>query len=196
MSDELSFEENNHEYKRNGVIIPSVSQIIGDILINLDFISKELLEEKADLGKKIHKTTELYDRGNLNSNSLHPILRNYLNSWIKFRKDFDFEPIEIELMGFHPLYNYGYRIDRIGMSKKDKVLLDIKSGTKQKSHAIQTAGYKLGHDYGKNKKEQIKKRMTVYLSETSYEIEPNNNPNDMNVFLAALTIYNYKRSKK
>ena len=53
-----------------------------------------------------------------------------------------------------------------------------------------------GGDQQKAKKDQIKKRMTVYLSEEGYKVEPNDNPNDKNVFLAALTIFNFIKGGK
>lgn len=192
----LTFDETKHQYKFDGVVIPSVTQVIKDAgLVNLDWISKELLEAKADLGTKVHTTTELYDAGVLNMDELHPTLKSYLDSWIKFRQDYDFTPIEIELEGFHPIYRYAGRIDRIGSMKKcPLVLADIKSGTVQKTHAIQTAGYEELYNYGKKRSEQIKKRLAVYLSPEGYKVKEYNSQTDKSVFLSCLTISNYKRS--
>lgn len=191
----LAFQEDNHEYKLDGNIIPSVTQIIqGAGLINLDFIPKDLLEEKADLGKKVHKATELYDVDNLQIDDLHETLRNYLDQWIKFRRDYNFTPELIEVEYFHPLYRFAGRIDRVGEIGNKLSIIDIKTGTKQKTHAIQTAGYKILYNYDRKKTEQAKQRMIIYLSSDKYEVEINEVPTDENVFLAALTIYNYKRS--
>jgi hypothetical protein len=193
----LSFDETKHIYKSDGLVIPSVTQIMQSSgLVNLEWISQEILDNTSDLGKKVHKTTELLDKGTLDIETLHPTLRNYLNGWIKFRKDFDFIPTEIELQLFHELYKYAGRIDRVGMIGKDLTLLDIKSGTKQKSHAIQTMGYKLLYDQNKKKPEQIKRRLIVYLSEDGYKIEEHKEETDKNIFLAALTITNFLRNNK
>lgn len=189
----LTFDETKHQYTENGLIIPSVTQIIEAAgLSDLTWIPKEVLEEKSDLGKKVHKTTELYDLGILDLDSLHETLRGYLDSWIKFRKDYGFEPEEIEKQCFHPLYKFAGRVDRVGK----RILVDIKSGTKQKSHAIQTMGYKILFDCERAKSESIKERYAVYLKEDGYEVEPHKNQNDLNVFLAALTIYNFKKGAK
>jgi len=190
----LTFNESKHEYKYNGLIIPSVTQILrGSGLVNLDWIPKELLEEKADLGTKIHKTTELYDQDTLDYEKLHSLLKNYLNGWIKFRETFQFEPLEIEPEYYHKIYRYAGRIDRVGIVKKEITIVDIKSGTHQKTHEIQTAGYQLLYNSNKPKKEQSTKRLLVYLKENDFKVEENKNKTDESVFLSALTIYNYKR---
>lgn len=193
----MTYDDDNHQYKLDGLIIPSVTQIIQESgLVNLEWIDRDLLEAKADLGRKVHSATELYDTNNLNIEELHPTLKLYLDSWIKFRTDYNFVPIEIELKLFHQLYKYAGRIDRIGLLNKNLTLIDIKSGTEQKTSAIQTAGYELLYNQDKKKGDQIKGRMVVYLGPEGYKVVPNNNPNDKSVFLAALTITNYLRSIK
>jgi hypothetical protein len=192
MIDGLVFDNDSHTYKINGLIIPSVTQIIqGAGLTNFDNVPDFILKEKADLGTKVHSATELYDKGTLDRKSLHPVLKRYLNSWIEFKKDYGFIVEGIEDTYYHPLYNFIGRVDRTGLINNKKVLVDIKSGMKYKTHAIQTAGYQILYDYDKHKTERIKERLTVYLSETGYKVEPNKNPNDTNVFLAALTIFNF-----
>ena len=189
----LSFDEDLHKYTdASGLTIPSVTQIMKTAgLVNLDWIPVELLEQKADLGKKVHSTTELYDKGDLDISELHPTLKAYLDGWIKFRKDFNFTSTEIEMQLLHTVYRYAGRIDRVGLMGSDLILLDIKSGTHQKTNAIQTAGYELLYNQNKKGKELIKRRFVVYLSTTGYEVEEHKSKNDKNVFLAALSITNY-----
>ena len=140
----LTFEESTHQYKFNGVNVPSVTQILsGSGLIDLSFINKDLLAEKADLGTKVHQATELYDQNEIDLDELHPTLKSYLDSWIKFRKESGFEPTGIEIPLYHSVYKFAGRIDRVGTIGKDLIILDIKSGTSQKSHAIQTAAYQM-----------------------------------------------------
>lgn len=194
---ELTFNDKLHEYRLNDVVIPSVTQVIKDAgLTNFDWIDPNLLERKADLGTKVHLTTEYYDKSILNLDSLNPVLLEYLESWIKFRKDYEFEPTEIELQLAHPLYRFAGTIDRIGYIKNGLVLLDIKSGTIQKVHEIQTAAYELLYNQGKKRSDQIKRRLAVYIREDGYKVQEFKNKNDANVFLAALTISNYKKGLK
>jgi hypothetical protein len=200
--DDFTYEETKHEYRLNGLVIPSVTKIIGDIFPISDFISKELLEQKADLGKKIHSTTQLHDEGTLDENNLHPILKNYLGSWIKFRKDYDvqfdldFLPEQIEVLLYHTIYKFAGRVDRIPLISKEHCIVDLKSGTEQKkTHALQTAAYAMLANQLLDKKFKIKKRYAVYLSETGYKVTEHKITNDENVFLSCLSIYNYRRIK-
>ena len=197
----LSFEEEGHIYKADGVRVPSVTQAIKEAgLIDLTFVKQDILEYKADLGNKVHLTTELYDNNNLDEESLHPTLRGYLNAWIKFRKESGFTPIVTELKGFHPLYRYAGKIDRIGLLENKITQLDIKSGVHHHSYAIQSAGYTELYNYGKHKNEQIKRRFTIYLKEDGtyslIEYKEKDYSNQLKVFLASLTISNYLRSNK
>ena len=193
----MTYDDDKHQYKLDGLILPSVTQIIQESgLINLEWVDRDLLEAKADLGRKVHSATELNDTNNLNTKDLHPTLKLYLDSWIKFRTDYKFVLTEIELKLFHKLYRYAGRIDRVGLLNKKLILVDIKSGTEQKTSAIQTAGYELLYNQDKKKGDQIKERMIVYLNPEGYKVIPNNNPNDKSVFLACLTITNYLRSIK
>lgn len=189
----LTFTEENHQYKNDGIVVPSVTQILkGAGLVSFDFVKKEVLEAKATLGSSIHLTTEYFDKGTLDLEALHPTLKAYLDGWIKFKKDFGFEPIEIEALHYHKLYKFAGTLDRTGMIDKKLHLVDIKSGAHHKSHAIQTAAYKMLHDQGKPKKEQIKKRIVVHLKEDgTYKVIPNESITDEQVFKAALTIFNY-----
>jgi len=192
-----NFTEKDHKYFLDGTEIPSVTQVLQEAgLINLEWVDKEVLKAKALFGTKVHKTTELYDKGTLDIAELHPTLSGYLNGWVKFRNDYDFIPTYIEIMLFHKLYKFAGRIDRVGCLGDDLALVDIKSGTKQKVSSIQTAGYELLYNQDKTKKDQIKKRYLVYLNKDNYKVEECKNINDKNIFLSALTITNYKRSVK
>jgi len=193
---ELVFNDETHTYSLNGIVLPSVTQVLKAAgLINLDFIDKNLLAAKADLGKKVHTATELYDDNTLMLDNLDPVLNNYLMQWVKFKIDFGFEPTDSEVMLHHKLFRYAGRIDRAGwISTRQftgKVLIDIKSGAKHHSHAIQTAAYMELYNSDKKPADRIRRRYCVYLTPDSYQVQEYNNPTDKNVFLSALTITNY-----
>lgn len=195
--DNFEFDKTIHSFKLNGIKIPSVTQILDGAGLNdaIKFIPKEILDAASDLGTKVHRTTELFDNNTLDIDFLHPVLRNYLDQWIKFRKDYDFVPTEIELIKYHSLYKYAGIIDRIGTARGKLTLIDIKSGIYTKTHEIQLAGYEILYNGSFPTKDHIKQKLLVYISENSYKVVECKNPNDKNVFLSALTIHNYKRSK-
>lgn len=184
---ELKFNPEGHIYTLDGVVIPSVSEIIS-ILNDFSQIDKNILEAKAILGTNVHLTLEYFDKGILDEESLHPILNGYLNVWRKFIKEYSPEWLEIEYMTYDEKLKYAGTIDRVCMIKKHKYILDIKTGIKNKSHRIQTMAYKLLLNDDKTK------RMVVYISEEDYKIEEHKNDReDTNVFYSCLTIYNYKK---
>jgi len=190
----LTFNEETHTYKLNGVELPSVTQIITSIgLVDYSMVNKDLLDYKADIGRKIHKTIELYDNKELDNSELHPLLRNYLEQWRKFKKDFRLHTIESEIRMFHPAYKYAGTIDKLGRIDDYYVILDIKSGGISPSHSIQTSAYK--EMLEKNTQIKIKKRFAVYLTEENYTVVEHKD-NDLGVFLAALSIYNWKKKNK
>lgn len=189
----LNYNDKTHEYELDGLMIPSVTQIIQDVMPTNFYILAENLEYKADLGKKVHLTTEIYDEGNLDLKILYPILKNYLDGWIKFKQDFEFEVEEIELRLHHSTYRFAGRLDRVGMIGKDKVLVDIKTGVVKKTDVLQTAGYKILYNQDKKQADKIKKRMAVYLAEGDYRVVFHQDETDLNVFLSCLTVYNFKR---
>lgn len=196
MSDEFIYDNETHTYKLNGVVIPSVTQILkGAGLVNLDFMDPEILRQKADLGKKVHTTTELYDTEDLFLDDLHPLLQQYLQQWAKFKLDYNFQITDIEAMLYHRVFRYAGRLDRVGTIETDKffgkVVVDIKSGLAHHSHAIQLAGYSELYNQDKKVKDHIRRRYCVYLSPESYMVKEYNKPTDRNVFLSALTINNY-----
>lgn len=197
----LTFEEDKHLYQLDGVTIPSVTQVIkGAGLIDLSFVKKDLLEYKADIGTKVHLTTEYHDNDNLDIESLHPMLRGFLNAWILFRNQSGFKPIATERRLYHPIYRYAGTIDRIGTIANKICQLDIKTGVAHHSYAIQSAAYTELYNYNKKKAEIVKRRLSVHLKEdgtyTLVEYPDKDYNKHLKVFLAALTITNYMRNPK
>jgi hypothetical protein len=100
------------------------------------------------------------------------------------------------LMIEKPVYSLRYRFagtpDRIGALNK-LAIVDIKSTLElSPATALQTGGYEIA--YNEFHKEPIKERIAVLLTANGkYKIEPYKDKNDINVFLAALSVYNWKK---
>jgi len=198
---ELTFDEIKHEYKLNGLTIPNVTTILQRAgLVDLSHVPQETLDYKSDLGKKVHKTTELFDKRTLNKEKLHPTLQGYLNAWMKFCWEMKFIPGEdfIEWKHFHPLYKYAGTVDRIGTILDQYISqVDIKSGVPMPHYAYQSAAYSELWNYGKPKKDQVKKRYAVYLfPDGIYKLHEYKDKDDLRIFYAALTIANTKNKLK
>lgn len=88
----LEFIEDTHTYIYDGVILPSITQILKTKFgKKYNGISKEILEKASKRGTEVHKAIEEYETKGLETE--HKELRNY-----KFlKKRFEFECIENEI---------------------------------------------------------------------------------------------------
>lgn len=109
----LTFEQTDHIYKWNGVVVPSVTQVISTFLPMFD---SELVRRAGVFGSALHKTLELYDRDDLGE--YDPVFEPYIAAWQKFKDD-------------------------ILATAKRPMLVDIKSGVYSKRWDIQTAAYEI-----------------------------------------------------
>ena len=64
MAQVLTFDPEKHEYRINGVLVPSVSQILAP-LYDFSKIPRDVLERKRQIGTAIHKAIELDLLGDL-----------------------------------------------------------------------------------------------------------------------------------
>jgi len=117
----------DHEYYLDGVKLDGLTSTIREA--GLGWNADPWYMER---GTAIHKATELWDRGNLDEETVDPQIQGYLASWIRFRWDQCYVPSEIEYQTYHPELMVGTTIDRLP-------LLDLKSGAPEPWHALQVA---------------------------------------------------------
>lgn len=191
----LQFEEEGHKYIWDGLRVPSVTQILENVGIS-DFsnVPESILNNSINFGLAVHKMCELYDRGMLEMKSLDPQLLPVLGQWQKFLKDYQvkLDPNFIEQAFYCSKFKYAGTPDRVCTIKDRNIVLDIKTGAVNPSHAIQLAAYQLGIAEEGLK---IQGRWTIYLSAEKYKIEIYKKQSDFSVFLSALNIYNWKKNK-
>lgn len=182
----LEFDEETHIYKVSDKILPSVTQILTlSGMSNFDFVDPELLQYKADIGRKVHKACQWFDEGCLDEETLHPIIQGYLLGWKRFRQATEYQPVEHEIRMFSKKHGFAGTIDSVGKRYNILTLVDIKTGVTSKAHPLQTAAYKVLYD--ENRGEKIKTRLVVYLSKGGeYRVEPNKVGQDKYEFLRLL----------
>lgn len=194
----LTFNAELHEYRIDGIVIPSVTQILEAAgLSDVSRIPKDILERASNFGKAVHKAIELHCKGNLDMDSVDPILMLYLEAWKAFAEDFGYQFKRAEHRGAHPTYRYGFTIDQEGEITKGKyqglAIGDIKTGQAYPSHKYQlNGGYKLAIGNANT--------FILYLNP---EFKPRgykvifavNNKRDQAVFLSALTLYNVRKEE-
>ena len=98
----LEFIEKEHLYLYEGVIIPSVSEILKFIFPDkYKDIPKWILEDKAEYGTLVHKLCEEMDLGKTITELKQEYKFNYiveasLNQHLKIKKEYELEPITME----------------------------------------------------------------------------------------------------
>jgi len=187
----LTFDAEKHEYRRDGIVFPSVTQVIESVAgSRFANITAEDLEFACQRGTVVHTITELHDLGTLDKHSIDPALRGYYAAYIAFLEDCSPKWDKIEHRACDETLGYAGTIDRIGEMNGRGVILDIKTGVKSCWTGVQLAAYA---NIIKDKKS---KRFGLHLGgDGKYQLEQYGYPMDWNVFLSALNIYKFKKEK-
>jgi hypothetical protein len=175
--------------------LPRVTEVLrGAGLIDMSFVPKDLLDRAQLFGTAVHRATELWDKGVLDVSKLSEPLIPYLNGWKKFLKDYNIQinPDEMERQFTSTKWHFKGTPDRWPVIARKRTLIDIKSSTSmQPSTRIQTAAYEILLEENGIK---VIQRWCVQLNEKgTYKIEPYTKTSDRTVFLAALTVFNFKK---
>lgn len=195
MENRFEYDPITHIYKINGSAIPSVTQVLQDVgIVDLSDVPPDRLEAARQFGVAVHDACELLDNQDLDMVSLDPALFPYVDAWSRFKYDTGFFMLDNEKAIFSLRHRVAGRPDRVGMMDVLTVV-DIKStASMNPATAVQSGGYKIIYNENRIPAEQIKKRIGVLLKpDGKYKIEPYNDEGDLNVFLSALNVTNWKR---
>ena len=186
----LEFNAEKHEYKLDGVKIPSVTQIISAVNGNIwGMIDAETMEIACQRGTAVHTITELHDKGTLDIDTIDPALTGYHEAYLKFLKECNPVWDLIECKVHSGPFRYAGTLDRTGTLGGKNIILDIKSGVKNTWTGCQLAAYDKALNDG-----ILRKRYGLYLSKNGkYKLEPYTNTTDWNIFLSALNIWNFNK---
>ena len=124
----LEFNPDKHEYRVNGVVLPSVTELCGPLTYSKYKVDNAVVEQAAFRGSMVHELTELWDRGDLEQESaIASDVGMYLMAWIQFCHDYtpDWEYIEIPLA----CRTFAGTIDRVGWIDDRLVVVDIKTSS-------------------------------------------------------------------
>ena len=145
----IEFIEAKHQYKVDGKIVPSVTEILEHITaVGYGKVNPSILEEAKERGTAVHELTEAIDLG-FPPEYIDPALEGYAVAYLKFLEDYDVEWDYIEHRFYEPKMGFCGTIDRVGMIDGVPCVLDIKTTSSpsvdQKiAVCCQTAAYSLG----------------------------------------------------
>ena len=127
----IQFNEERHEYSVNGLIVPSVSEIIRPLMVDVAEKGKPWLRDiAAARGTRIHEATMLLDYGE--EVEVDPDIAGYLKAYQRFLDDYNPKWEGIETIVYHDGLGYAGTIDRYGIVDGRKAVVDIKTGAYNK----------------------------------------------------------------
>lgn len=188
----LTFDRFTHTYRWNGAVVPSVTQILGQ-LTDLSMIPRDVLERKRQIGTWVHEAIELDLAGDLDESSINDSWRGYFNGWRKFQAEAGFVMLESERQVYSSKYAYAGTLDLFGdLPKLGRSLIDTKcTATLYPTVGPQTAAYAEAHGAPKAK------RFALQLKpDGTYNLHPCADRGDLGVFMAALTLFNWRSKWK
>lgn len=134
----LTFDAAQHRYAFNGATLVSVTQAIGAA----GLIESEWYTDFArERGRLVHLATQFDDEGDLDEESLSPVIRPYVEAYRKFKAECRFVPQLIESRFGIIDCAYAGTVDRVGLLDGRKAVLDLKSGEICPWIRLQLAGY-------------------------------------------------------
>lgn len=186
----LTFDEQRHEYRLLGGVVPSVTQVLAP-LVDLSGIPRALLEAKRDLGQRVHMACQFDDEGDLDEASVEPDVRPRLEAWRKFRRETSAEVLHNERRVADPLLLYAGTLDRVLLIQRVKWLVDLKTSIASPiAVGPQTAAYMRA--LGDN---SVTHRAALrLLPDGTYRLDPLTSPDDWSCFFACLSLHRFKES--
>jgi hypothetical protein len=156
----FSFDPVLHEFKKDGVVVPSVTQVLAKAgIIAYSYVSEEIREYSMKRGTSVHWMLQLEDEGALNYRTVPKRLRGYRRAYTSWRERADFRPLKIEYQ-FVSDYGFAGIIDRIGVFTDKALLLtvvDLKTGPIAEWVRYQLAAYSVGIEPNLKKAKYIRR---------------------------------------
>ena len=197
----LTFDRAHHRYEADGVLVPSVTQILraAGLVDSYDGIPDHILQFAADRSTAVHLACCYYDDNDLDPDSLDVQLQPYVAAWRRFRLDYPGVILASEQMYLGQLADlqFGMTLDRlIKFGNGKTAILDIKCTREiYRHHAVQLAGYACGLESVGTPATRLflYRRLIVQLKpNATYQLHECTDPSDGDIFAAALQIAHWK----
>lgn len=179
----------DHKYVVAGRELPGVTTVLSAVgIIDYSMIPERIREQALERGSYVHEATAMDDRGELDYDSLDPRLVPYLDAYRAFRDESGFVPEIIEEPVASESMGYAGTPDRLGKLGRQKIILDIKTGSVPDWAGLQLAAYKqlcggAPHRY-----------VVCLTAEGRYSLStPYTDTSDIRVFMGALSVYNWQK---
>jgi hypothetical protein len=197
----LTFNEELHEYRWNGKVVPSVTGLINEwlkVTINGSdwhinrftgaVIPSYLMDEGAEKGKDLHFGAECILKGGLDWNALDPEYEPPLKMFQKWLDDVKPQILYSEYRFYHKRYGYAGCVDVVAVIEKALSIVDLKTG-EAGLVGPQSAAYLEGY-ISQEKYIGRTARYCLHLPKdgSNYKFEKLTNENDFEMFKACLML--------
>lgn len=135
---EISLDVATHRYSVDGKPVHGVTHILEASGMKSAKWTDEAAMRKGTL---VHQTIELAVEGDLDRASLDERLVPYLEAFCKWQHEMGVEDLQSEQRVFHPLLHYCGTLDILAKVRGALYVVDLKSGSPDHWHPIQTAAY-------------------------------------------------------
>ena len=195
---EISFDEERHEYRIDGYLVPSVTGILKPI-VSLGG-SDDARDFKRQIGKALDTAITLHERQDLDLDSLDLAVLPFFEAWLKFKEETGFRVLLNQPIVYSKKLRFAGTPDLIGTRIADsdvpEEIIDTKcTWVMDAATAIQTAAYSLAAHESLGFK--IKKRTGVQLlRDGTYRAFPYTDQNDEHIFRSLLNIFSWKELHK
>jgi hypothetical protein len=186
------FDASTHSYfDEVGERVPGTTSLLEAAgLVCYQHIPATILSRKAEIGTAAHAAAHYYDEGDLNECTLDTTVQPYFCAWKRFRDETDFAAELIEFRGIACIngLKYGWTLDRTGILRRLRVLLEIKcTANVEPSWGPQTAAYDMGASQIDGEFKGLRQRIAVWLRPNeSYRLIKFPEAQDFQIFKVAL----------
>ena len=181
----IEFDPIRHEYREDGVVLPSVTQVLKRVGL-LD--TKGFSRRSANFGTAVHDATALIDLGQKTVEEYEDDPRyRYLKAWVLFKEIHHPVILEVEQIVGGVEVGCAGTLDRLALFPWDPrpCVIDLKTGKAKLWHPLQLAGYCYAaqEDY---------RRMAVYIDSHGFfwTEEYREDSRDLRIFRGALDFIN------
>jgi hypothetical protein len=184
---EIILNRQSHDYTVDGIVKPSVTQVLKDqgILVISDFSTG------PETGKMVHEATEAVDLGLYNAADWPEIVWPYIDAYLAFKEAVSFEPRGVEQLLYNEAYGYCGTLDRTGLLKGKPALVDFKTGVPNVATTVQIAAYWMAH----SQRDKLTCYSLYLKADGKYKLDKIK-PGDLmvawNRFLSALNTYQFR----
>lgn len=189
----LQFDEEKHEYRLDGRVVPGVTTILKPISeAEYRSVDAATLDVAAWRGRAVHKMIELDLRDDLDLDALSDDLQPFYTAWKGFQSLSGFEFRLSEARVYSSAYDFAGTLDLAGMLAGRHVVIDAKRTVAvPRTAAPQTAAYLCALTETMPEYADADRYALHLRPDGSWRLVPFIDRNDLRVFLSALTLHRW-----